>query len=145
MIESWPSTFNSLSIEIPETGSHHSWVLKHLSSIAEVPIGQLKRFAVRRMVHPVATLPFPPMNVLVPQQLPTHKTEAIPADLLQVIRTESDLLEDLCIDWWEISGPAMEAILLACPRLRKLQVAVKAPVLDIVSCYVGLLTDPRSA
>lgn len=145
MIDSWPTTFNSLEIDIAETGSHHSWVLKHLSSIAEVPFHQLKRFAVRRLIHPVATLPFPPTHVLVPQQLASHKTGPIPCDLLDVIRTEGDFLEDLCLDWWEISGLAMEAILLACPRLRKLQVDVKATVLDIVSYDSPTKADTRLA
>lgn len=138
MIDTWPTSLNSLEIELTETGTHHSWVLKHLFSIAEVPICQLKRFAVRRLLHPVANLPFPPPHVLVPPQLASHKTEPIPSELLDLIRSEGDLLEDLCLDWWEISGLALEAILLTCPRLRKLQVAVKATVLEIVSSLAGM-------
>jgi hypothetical protein len=65
---------------------------------------------------------------------------------LELVRNEGDLLEDLCLDWWDISGPAMEAILLSCPRLRKLQVSVRATVLDIVSYSVPpSLADSRSA
>ncbi|BEI94514.1 uncharacterized protein CcaverHIS019_0700860 [Cutaneotrichosporon cavernicola] len=156
MIGCWPSTFNSLELEIPENGSRHSWVVNHLSSIAEVPVGQLKRFVVRRVVHPIAILPFPPMGVLVPQPDATHKKDPIPSDLLDLVRNEGALLEDLCLDWWDISGPAMEAILLECPRLRKLQVSVRATVLDIIGmttafgnvpdlAELNITTDPKLA
>ncbi len=131
-IETWPSTLNSLEVEIYENGARHSWVLNYLSSIADIPIAQLKRFVVRRVVHPIATLPFP-LGVIVPQPDGTHKKDTIPSDLLELVRNEGDLLEDLCLDWWDISGPALEAILLSCPRLRKLQVSVRATVLEIVS------------
>ncbi|KLT42684.1 hypothetical protein CC85DRAFT_76887 [Cutaneotrichosporon oleaginosum] len=137
MIESWPPTLTSLVLEIRENGSRHSWVMNHISSIAEVPVGQLKRFVVKRVVHPIATLPFPPLGVIVPQPDATHNKEPIPYELLELIRNGGDLLEDLCLDWWDISGLAFEAILLACPRLRRLQVSIRATVLDIVGAFVG--------
>ncbi|KAL1408027.1 hypothetical protein Q8F55_004824 [Vanrija albida] len=125
--------FKNLEIAIAESGSHHSWVLKHLASLHHVPMAQLTRFAVVRLIHPVATLPWPPLNIVVPPMLPGHQSEAIPTELLQVVTTHGRHLEDLCLDWWELTLVNLEALLYACPKLRKIQVAVKASVLDIVS------------
>ncbi|GMK57160.1 hypothetical protein CspeluHIS016_0310000 [Cutaneotrichosporon spelunceum] len=144
-IESWPATLNSLELDLPEHGSRHSWVMNHLSSIAEVPLGQLRRFIVRRVVHPIATLPFPPMGVIVPQPDATHNKGPIPSGLLNLVRNEGGLLEDLCLDWWDVSGPALEAILLACPRLRKLQVSVRATILDIIGMTMAFGNVPDLA
>ncbi|WOO78085.1 uncharacterized protein LOC62_01G001638 [Vanrija pseudolonga] len=132
-IESWPAGFKNLEIAIAESGAHHSWVLKHLASLHHVPMAQLTRFAVVRVIHPVAELPWPPLTIVVPPTQPGHQSEAIPRELLQVVTTQGRHLQDLCLDWWELELSDLEAILYACPKMRKLQVAVKSSVLDIVS------------
>lgn len=95
-------------------------------------MAQLTRFHIRRVVHPIATLPWPPANVVQPVPLPTHTLGMIPASFLSLITDEGSLLEDLCIDWWEITQSDLEAILTNCPRLRCLQVAASTSILEII-------------
>lgn len=120
------------------------WVLKHLASIHEVPFRQLKRFAVRRLIHPIAQLPFPPSNVVVPTPAPSHAIEDIPQELVLLISRHGSRLEHLCLDWWEMSNENLEDVLSGCPQLRALEISVKAAVIDIVGISAGM-THTRSA
>lgn len=94
------------------------------------------------MVHPIGTLPWPPANVVQPVPLPTHALGKIPASFLSLITEEGSLLEDLCIDWWEITQSDLEAILTNCPRLRCLQVAASTSVLDIIGMTTAFGSVP---
>lgn len=96
-------------------------------------MAQLTRFAVVRLIHPVAAVPWPPLTIVVPPTQPGHQSEAIPPELLEAVTKQGRHLEDLCLDWWELKLSDLEAILYACPKMRKLQVAVKSSVLEIVS------------
>lgn len=98
-----------------------------------MPFSQLKKFSVLRLVHPVAALPFPPSTVVVPKQLATHRFTPLPSELLEAIKAEGDGLEELCLDWWEMTTTDLEEILVACPRIQKLQIAIKAAVVEVVS------------
>lgn len=106
-------------------------------------MNQLTRFHVRRVVHPVATLPWPPANVVQPVPLPTHSLGQIPAAVLSLLTEDGSLLEDLCIDWWEISQSELEAILTSCPRLRSLQIAASTSILEILGMTTAFGSVPN--
>lgn len=114
-------------------------MLKHLSSIHVVPFKQLERFAVRRVPHPMATLPFPPSNIAVPATLPTHTTELIPYDLVYMISKNGGRIKHLALDWWQLTDPNLEELLAGCPNLRTLRISVKSTPLDIVSTLTSLI------
>lgn len=118
-------------------------MLKHLDSIDAIPVAQLTRFHVRRIVHPVATLPWAPSNVVRPVPSPSHALSKVPPSFLSLITDEGSLLEDLCIDWWELEQSDLEAILTNCPRLRSLQVAVSTSILDIVGMTTAFGSVPN--
>jgi hypothetical protein len=88
---------------------------------------------VRRIVHPIATLPYPPRTVAVPPRLATHIPGEIPDDLLEALCDDGSELEELCLDWWEFTPTQLEQLVTHCTGLRKLQIAVKASLMDIVS------------
>lgn len=52
------------------------------------------------------------------------------------------MLEDLCIDWWEMSQSDLEAILTNCPRLRCLQVAASTSILEIIGMTTAFGSVP---
>jgi len=123
-----------------------SWALQHLSTIHYVPLGQLQCFAVRRIVHPVALLPFPPVDVAIPPVQTGLKAEPISLELLESLVAGGNILHELCLDWWEIDTVALEALLRTTGDLRKLQVAVRAPMAHLVSVSDSWIwTDGRSA
>jgi hypothetical protein len=84
-IETWPRNLKSFTIEIDESAPHHSWVLHHLASIHHLPFSQIDTFQVKRLVHPTALLPFPPVNASVPKIQKGHEPEAVPPPLLEAI------------------------------------------------------------
>ncbi|WWD17749.1 hypothetical protein CI109_102190 [Kwoniella shandongensis] len=134
-IEHWPSTFNSLEIIICEYTEHHSdrWVTNHLQSLHKIPFDQLKRFVVRRRMHPTALLPFLPRGTQVIQ--PSTKMEPFspPEALIQALSCSSASLEELCLDWWEINGRDLDAILKSAKSVRVLEVMIKASLNQILS------------
>lgn len=107
-----------------------------------MPISQLTKFSVVRLVHPVAALPFPPPTVVVPKQLASHRLTPLPPDLLAAIKTDGSRLTSLALDWWEMTTSDLEDILVACPRLRKLQIAIKASVVEVVHMSTAFANVP---
>lgn len=138
MIDSWPATLQRFEIEIDESAGHHSWVLHHLASIHHLPFRQFKTFAVRRLVHPVARLPFPPASIPMPVIQKGYEPCAIPVDLLEaVIEGDSDVrMRNLCLDWWEIGSNELDSLVKACSGLQTLQVAISFPLIKMVSVTV---------
>jgi hypothetical protein len=108
------------------------WALHHLNSIHLIPFSQLTHFTVQRITHPTILLPFPP-NVSLPVVQAGHHPQTIPRDLLDVICSDGEALEVLCLDWWEIDIEDFEALLKAVPKVRELRAAVRASMTKIVS------------
>ncbi|KAL7424766.1 hypothetical protein Q5752_000450 [Cryptotrichosporon argae] len=144
MIEAYPDTLETFEIDISDsgTGTKHSWALQHLASVHHLPICQLKRLAIRRVVHPLGLLPFPPHGVLVPQPPSTHVLTPFPADLLGALLTHGQQLEHLCVDWWQMTGDELELLLGACRKLTKLEVALRSSPHDIINMTTAFANVP---
>ncbi|WVW82451.1 hypothetical protein I302_104461 [Kwoniella bestiolae CBS 10118] len=134
MIQDWPATFVSLEIVIPEYSKRFSWILDHLDSIHHVPIAQLRHFAIRRNIHPINLLPFPPADA------PTIATcrsdmalQPIPSVLVQAIIDNGHQLERLSLDWWEVDQEGFAAIMKNCTTLKTLEVALSAPISQVLN------------
>ncbi|KAK8866048.1 hypothetical protein IAR55_001199 [Kwoniella newhampshirensis] len=132
-IEEWPPTFRSLEVIICEYSDHHSWVTKHLESIHMVPIEQLQRFVVRRKIHPTALLPFPPKELHVPLPVANLEPRSPPDALVEAMSQRPEALEELCLDWWQISGRDLDSILQAAKSLQILEIAITASMDQIPS------------
>ncbi|WVQ97594.1 hypothetical protein IAU59_004708 [Kwoniella sp. CBS 9459] len=133
MIEDWPSRFSSLEIVIKDYIKHKSWALDHLASLHEVPFHQLQHFAVRRSVHPVNLLPYPPASAISASSTCGMELKAIPEPLFETVIANGNQLESLCLDWWDVSGQGLLAILSTHPNLKTVEMAVSAPLTSIVS------------
>lgn len=146
-IDAWPSTLTSFEIEIEESTAHHSWVLHHLASISQVPFHQLKIFAVRRVIHPIALLPFPPISVTTPKIQKGHELRCIPQELLDATNNKEQVrkMQNLCLDWWEMGPNALDGLVKACTGLRKLQVAISFPLIKLVSSNTCVKRDKLSS
>ena len=102
----------------------HRWTLQHLQSIHRVPFAQLSTFELRRIFHPLALLPFPPPSVLVPAPQDTHRCEALPTDLLEVLCRHGDHLSTLCLTWWEMHEEQLLRLLKTIPSVRHLEITI---------------------
>lgn len=132
-IDTWPSNLRSFTIEIDESAPHHSWVLHHLSSIHHLPFSQFDTFRVKRLVHPIALLPFPPVNASVPKIQKGHEAEAVPQALLDaIIDGEEIKMRDLCLDWWEMGPNELDGLVKGCTGLARLRVGITFPVVKLV-------------
>jgi hypothetical protein len=134
-IDTWPTTLRSIIIEIDESAPHHSWVLHHLASIHHIPFAQLDTFRVKRLVHPSALLPYPPVNASVPKIQKGHDSEAIsPALLEAIMEGEGEIrMRDLCLDWWEMGPNELDALVKGCTGLARIQVGITFALVKLVS------------
>ncbi|KAK4687179.1 hypothetical protein P7C73_g2936, partial [Tremellales sp. Uapishka_1] len=128
-----PASLRKLEIDIAEAGEHRSWVLNHLLSIHLLDIKQLSLFSVRRIIHPIALLPFPPENIRGPRIQPTHEPQLIPQEVLGSVLENGANLESLCLDWWELELEDLERLLKAVPRIKILRLALRVSMLKVVS------------
>ncbi|WVF70312.1 hypothetical protein IAT40_005101 [Kwoniella sp. CBS 6097] len=133
LIEDWPSRFSSLEIVIKDYTKHKSWALDHLTSIHDVPFHQLRHFAVRRSVHPVNLLLYPPSGAINVPTTGGMELKPLSETLIETILEKGSQLESLCLDWWEVTGQALLAVLSAHSGLDTVQVAVSAAIASIVS------------
>lgn len=132
-IDTWPTTLRSFIIEIDESAPHHSWVLHHLASIHHLPFAQFHTFRVKRLVHPTALLPYPPVNASVPKIQKGHQAEAVPPLLLEAIVDGEEIkIRDLCLDWWEMGPNELDGLVKGCAGLTRLQVGITFPVVKLV-------------
>ena len=133
-IEAWPPTLREFHIDVFESAIHHSWVLQHLGSIHYLPFVQLQVFAVRRLVHPVASLPFPPVGVAVPTVQKGYEPSMIPVELLEaIVDGETELrLRILRLDWWELGPNELDGLVKTCSALKALNVAISFPLVKMV-------------
>ncbi|WWC66400.1 uncharacterized protein I206_100302 [Kwoniella pini CBS 10737] len=130
-------------IVIAESTKRFSWVLDHLESLHQVPLAQLRRFAVRRLVHPINLVPFLPANTTsLPPVRSDMSLQPIPEGLLKAIIDNGHQLRNLCLDWWEMSQGNLMAILKSCHELRTLEVALCAPVASALNVPNSLNQSP---
>jgi len=133
-IDTWPPNLRSFTIEIDESAPHHSWVLHHLASIHHLPFSQFDSFQVKRLVHPTALLPFPPVNASVPKIQRGHEPEAVPPALLVAILDGEEMkMRVLCLDWWEMGPNELDGLVKGCTGLAKLRVGITFPIVKLVS------------
>jgi hypothetical protein len=133
-IDTWPTNLRSFTIEIDESAPHHSWVLHHLASIHHLPFSQFDTFQVKRLVHPTALLPFPPVNASVPKIQRGHEPEAVPPQLLEAILGGEEMkMRVLCLDWWEMGPNELDGLVKGCTGLSKLRVGITFPIVKLVS------------
>jgi hypothetical protein len=133
-IDTWPTNLKSFTIEIDESAPHHSWVLHHLASIHHLPFSQFDTFQVKRLVHPTALLPFPPVNASVPKIQKGHEPEAVPPLLLEAIVDGEEMkMRVLCLDWWEMGPNELDGLVKGCTGLAKLRVGITFPIVKLVS------------
>ena len=133
-IDTWPVNLRSFTIEIDELAPHHSWVLHHLASIHHLPFSQFDTFQVKRLVHPTALLPFPPVNASVPKVQKGHEPEAVPPLLLEAIVDGEEMkMRVLCLDWWEMGPNELDGLVKGCTGLLKLRVGITFPIVKLVS------------
>ncbi len=69
---------------------------------------------------------------MAPDIAPGQELKSIPDSLLEAICRTDNLLERICLDWWEMDHNQLESLLKAFPYLRHLQVAVSASMAKIV-------------
>jgi hypothetical protein len=147
-IDIWPTTLRSFTIEIDESAPHHSWILHHLSSLHDLPFAQFDTFRVKRLVHPTALLPFPPVNASVPKIQKGHEPEAVPQGLLDAIMVGEEIkMRDLCLDWWEMGPNELDGLVKACSCLAKLRVGITFPIVKLVrnTTWTELTADHNDA
>lgn len=100
---------------------------------------QLRTFVIRRILQPLALLPFPPSNIIVPAVQAGYMQELMPIDMMRSLIERGQHLEELCLDWWAIGPAELELLLKAIPNIRKLEVAVKASMLSIVGLMLKVI------
>ena len=83
------------------------------------------------MPHPISRLPFPPPSAGAPpfRLLP----EVLAKELARCIMDNGRDLDELCIDWWDLSPGQLGPLLSTLPNLRILRVSVQMSMHKLVS------------
>lgn len=106
--------------------------MHHLHSIHHAPFHQLTEFSIRRLVHPIHTVPFPGPAGALPTISPYREAQRISPELLDAIVEHGRRLKTLCLDWWLIGPEDLPALLLALPQVSVLQLGIAMPFIKLV-------------
>ena len=85
----------------------------------------------RRVPHPISRLPFPPPSAGAPPfcLLP----DVLAKELVKGIMDKGRDLDELCIDWWDLSAEQLGPLLSTLPNLRILRVSLQMSMHKLVS------------
>lgn len=115
-VEFIPPRLRKFSIQISESGPHHSWTADHLESFASLKLETVTHLSIKRL------LPFPQLTASGNELEYDLKIDSvavlkpIPSDVVEAIREMPSLVNLQC-DWWSWKLDDVKALADKCTKL----------------------------